>query len=137
MQWKTTSNKKLQKLKIVFKPPHKTISFNRNYSRNRVNLCPLTMQICVRETVQLPVPEIRGSCDLVKYEHKVYGFIINTTFICNILLGIQIILLKNVTTLYIFMIHTERSVIQQLSYNSVLRHACTMHNHYHLLDPIH
>jgi hypothetical protein len=75
------------------------------------------MYICVREMVQLPVPEIGGLCDLVKYEHEVYGFIINATLMHNILLVIQIFLLKNVTALYNFVIHMEGSVIQMLHIN--------------------
>jgi hypothetical protein len=34
---------------------------------NCVNLCPLNMQTCVSQMVQLPVPDIRGLCDFFKY----------------------------------------------------------------------
>jgi hypothetical protein len=131
MQWKTTSNKKWQKLKIVFKPLHKTLKSQQPHSLKEPckPLSPEHTDLCQRDG-STPSPQDQWVCDLVKYEHEVYGFITNATLMYNILLVIQIFLLKNVTALYNFIIYMEGSVIQLLlqSYDSVFRHACTLHN---------
>lgn len=123
MQWKTISDKKWWKSKIVFKPLHKTLSLNHTHSRNCVNLCPLNMRLCQRDG-STPSPQDQRVVWLgqiwtrglwLHYKHNAYH---------NILVVIQIFLLKNVTALYNFVIHMEGSVLQLL-YTNWVRILCS------------